>query len=570
MSTPRTAEDIGTLSGDPLHMECIVTLTEEEPLPEEWFTDVAATNVFLPVPNYKAPTIAQVKHFINIVTRDGKRTLVHCGGGKGRAGTFLACYLATCGFTVEIKEQPAFTANQAMDIIRKMRPGSIETQEQEYFIASYVSHLWKHGFHDTISEPEGCLLEITGRFSPKASFICLVGIPGSGKSTFAKQLVASSSHFEVISQDEMGSKEACFTAMAKAVKEKRRVIIDRCNTAASSRKELISAAFGPVDAMCIFFDYTTELCEQRANTRTDHPTIKQGKAGMPVKSMAKTLESPKKSEGFECVVRVASLGGVNELLRKFGVRAQREGENNSSSPAKKVVKKFPRTRHLLNLGSASRDDLIFSAQEVEDFLRPRPGHTFVVQEKIDGANMGISVNPETQDFLVQNRSHFVNSKSHLQFKSLDLWLSGHRDSLWQILMGEHNEAGRFVLFGEWMAAEHAIHYARLPDTFVAFDLYDAKVDKFVSVDTLESMLKDLDISVVPSIASGDKFTAEELRRMVAGNSQFYDGPMEGAYIRKDSSEGRLLDRAKIVRSDFICGNEHWTKGVVVWNGYSNV
>lgn len=48
-------------------------------------------------------------------------------------------------------------------------------------------------------------------------------------------------------------------------------------------------------------------------------------------------------------------------------------------------------------------------------------------------------------------------------------------------------------------------------------------------------------------------------------SAFTDGLVEGVVIRVDEGEW-LKERAKLVRTDFIAGNEHWSKGIVTRNG----
>jgi atypical dual specificity phosphatase len=53
MSTPRSQKDIQVLVA--LGITLVVTLTEEEPLPAEWFKNTPCRNLFLPVRNYKAP-----------------------------------------------------------------------------------------------------------------------------------------------------------------------------------------------------------------------------------------------------------------------------------------------------------------------------------------------------------------------------------------------------------------------------------------------------------------------------------------------------------------------------------
>lgn len=158
--------------------------------------------------------------------------------------------------------------------------------------------------------------------------------------------------------------------------------------------------------------------------------------------------------------------------------------------------KFPRTKHLFNAGGSgvSRDDLLMDKGEETAFysdgkgatskgkstsarLKAAGGQKVAIEEKVDGANIGISMDPQTFEFRVQNRSHFVNSKTHRQFGPLDSWLSQNSAGLYQVL---GSEPGRFVLFGEWLYAKHSIAYTRLPDYFLAFDLYDRTEGQFLS------------------------------------------------------------------------------------------
>ena len=92
------------------------------------------------------------------------------------------------------------------------------------------------------------------------------------------------------------------------------------------------------------------------------------------------------------------------------------------------------------------------------------GRSVVVEEKVDGANLGISINAQWR-LRVQNRS--TRSSTHKQFSTLDAWLEAHSSALFQVM-----EPERHVLFREWLYAKHSIHYTRLPDYFLAFDLYD--------------------------------------------------------------------------------------------------
>lgn len=63
--------------------------------------------------------------------------------------------------------------------------------------------------------------------------------------------------------------------------------------------------------------------------------------------------------------------------------------------------KFPRTPHLANLGSSSvRDDKVFTDRERANFLE----HEVTLEEKIDGANLGISFDEEG-NVVLQNRGN---------------------------------------------------------------------------------------------------------------------------------------------------------------------
>jgi atypical dual specificity phosphatase len=109
MSTPRNAADIACLQL--LGIKHVVTLTEESPLPESWF-NASIGHTHMPVPNYEPPTFEQVDIFMDIVSKHAP-VLVHCGGGKGRAGTMLASYLVAYGFRTPFPdtwELPAMTA----------------------------------------------------------------------------------------------------------------------------------------------------------------------------------------------------------------------------------------------------------------------------------------------------------------------------------------------------------------------------------------------------------------------------------------------------------------------------
>ena len=65
-----------------------------------------------------------VGHLLRTCLRRGGRVLVHCRGGRGRAGLMAARLMVELG-------QPA---NDAIIQVRRVRPGAIETRDQEAFV----------------------------------------------------------------------------------------------------------------------------------------------------------------------------------------------------------------------------------------------------------------------------------------------------------------------------------------------------------------------------------------------------------------------------------------------------
>ncbi|KAJ7664914.1 ATP dependent DNA ligase [Mycena rosella] len=524
MSTPRHEDDIAALASPHLGIRHVLTLTEEEPLPRKWFHGKPITNTFLPVANYGPPSIEQMDLIMRLVDDETKLPLlVHCGGGKGRAGTVAACYLAAYGFHKPAPHQdhPEMAAPDAIASLRLIRPGSLETSRQEAVI-------WKRQsvYPDLPSEPPPCALEIKGTLTKDCDLFVLVGLPGAGKSWFSQALrVRDPTGWNRISQDESGSRAACENEIGHA---KGRVLLDRCNTDPADRKIWLDLASNWASApVCIWFDYDKSLCESRAQMRAGHPTLPPGsRVRNAVEQMHKAFVTPTMKEGFKAIVHVKSFAAAEEL--------------------------FPRTPHLINLGAATADDVLTDTSALAG-----TGHV-VITEKVDGANMGFWFSPE-RELRIQNRSHYVTPASHEQFKKLGLWADEHRAELVRVLGRDAHFPSRYVLYGEWLAVTHSIPYARLPDRFMAFDLYDRSTDSWADRQTLATLLADTTIQMVPVLYEGALPSEAELRGMVQLPSKFWDGRIEGIYVKVERDR-QVVSRGKVVRADFIAGNEHWTKG----------
>jgi atypical dual specificity phosphatase len=111
-----------------------VLTVKEDPLPEKWVNG-SVDYLHLEVVDFGAPEIediARAIEFIELQNANSKPVMVHCAAGKGRTGVILACYLV---------KNEGLSPQQAIEKIRAMRPGSIQSESQEWAIAMYEKHL---------------------------------------------------------------------------------------------------------------------------------------------------------------------------------------------------------------------------------------------------------------------------------------------------------------------------------------------------------------------------------------------------------------------------------------------
>ena len=380
-------------------------------------------------------------------------------------------------------------------------------------------------------------------------FIILVGLPGSGKSTFCELFCSNNLKTNILCQDLMGRK-LCEESLLKSIKENDITILDRVNFSKEDRKYWLNLSLLPAkQCLCIYLSTPKFICIDRVKNRDNHPTIKKGGGERIINDINTKLAIPEKTEGFIDVINLEDEEDVRNYLKLWKCNKIELEDNN-----KKYIYKFPRTQHIFNIGGATADDRILDTSDYNLFMN---NDDVFIAEKVDGAQMGFSIN-ETYKILAQNRSHYVNSKSHSQFEKLDKWIVDHSDALYEILDEDT------ILFGEWLYSKHSISYDLLPDYFLAFDLYSKKKNLFYSRDILEEKLKNTNIHYVREMYRGKIKDKNQLLKLIEKKSIYTNERVEGIYLK--IFDGKYVKkRSKLVRNDFISGNEHWTKRIIQKN-----
>jgi RNA ligase len=246
--------------------------------------------------------------------------------------------------------------------------------------------------------------------------------------------------------------------------------------------------------------------------------------------------------------------------------------------------KYPRTHHLegsrLQPGDEDLDAIPWS-----EVL----GRHVVAEEKMDGANAGLSFDNEGRLWL-QSRGHFLTGGTREKhFNLFKQWANSLTETMRRCI------GTRYLIYGEWLYAKHTIYYDRLPNYFLEFDVLDRETGEFLSTQRRRELLAAMTIHSVPILFEGKLTKREQLLDLIgpslcksdawrerleqAARNRKLDverirretdpsDSMEGLYIKVEE-EGRVVARYKYIRADFLTAvldsGTHWLRRPIVPN-----
>jgi len=216
---------------------------------------------------------------------------------------------------------------------------------------------------------------------------------------------------------------------------------------------------------------------------------------------------------------------------------------------RRLLPEFPRTLHLPHKPNTQRGDLV--AQDA-DILFGDEGLVHV-EEKVDGASVGIAFIDGHP--VVRNRSHILkkgflkDTPAKKQFRPIWNWVHENKKKFVELA----DLMGAVTVYGEWMWAQHGMYYDRLPDWFIAYDVFNHDTEHWMPTSAVRASLDCAGFTMPPRLKLGRIESYEQLEELTLQPTDFASkGLREGVYV-KVTDGSTVTHRFKMVRQGFVQG-----------------
>jgi atypical dual specificity phosphatase len=135
MAHPRELDEFVWLREQGIQL--LISLCETPPR-RDYANEAGLLILHVPVEDMHPPSQKQIDLCMSAIQKAHSQEMavgIHCTAGLGRTGVILACYLI----------QQDMSAKNAIARIRRLRPGSIETDEQAEAIATFAGRMRSEG-----------------------------------------------------------------------------------------------------------------------------------------------------------------------------------------------------------------------------------------------------------------------------------------------------------------------------------------------------------------------------------------------------------------------------------------
>lgn len=153
----------------------------------------------------------------------------------------------------------------------------------------------------------------------------------------------------------------------------------------------------------------------------------------------------------------------------------------------------------------------------------RKGDKIVIQEKIDGANIGIRYDSETDMVIGQSHNYLLEEDS--DFNGFIKWKNKLDKNLVKSVLGDN-----LVLYGEWLVPHRVIYPEERYNNAYFYDVYDIETESYLSQDKVKKIVTALNLIYVPVFYEGDFVSWEHCNQFV-GQSQLGCETGEGIIVK---------------------------------------